>query len=235
MFIPVHAGRREYSGFPTATTTIVAINVLVYAVESYVFLVRGPEAWYDLLKVWGFVPSMVVAQEGLRGLTAFTSMYLHGDPSHIFFNMLFLWVFGPQIEDLTGAWQFFLFYTICGLAGGVLTLVFDAHSMLPHIGASGAIAGVMGSYLFLYPGQRVRTMIFPIPLFPQLPAWVLLVWWLLEQTLVGQVVLRLGANDTGVGIWAHIGGFALGIFAVYLFLRKDVIYNRESMFKLKRG
>ena len=234
MFLPIHAGRREYTGFPTATTTIVAVNILVYAVEIYLYLVRGPDAWYATLKGWGFVPAMAIAHDGLPGLTAFTSMYLHGDPSHILFNMLYLWIFGPQVEDLTGAWPFFLFYTVCGLAGSALTVLLDGGSMLPHIGASSAIAGVLGSYLFLYPGQRVRTMIFPIPLFPQLPAWVLLAWWVIEQAVVGQLVLRLGLNDTGIGIWAHIGGFAMGILAVYLFLRKDVIYNRESVFRLRR-
>lgn len=235
MFVPLNAGRREYTGFPIATTAIVAINVLVYAVEAYLYLALGPDAWYNALKVWGFVPATVVAQEGLRGLTAFTSMYLHGDPSHILFNMLYLWVFGPQVEDLTGSWPFLLFYTLCGLAGCALTLVFDANSVLPHIGASGAIAGVLGAYLFLFPGQKVRTLVFVIiPLFPQLPAWALLAWWVVEQALVGQFVVNAGANATGIGVFAHIGGFAMGVLAIYLFLRKDVIYNRESIFKLRR-
>jgi membrane associated rhomboid family serine protease len=236
MFIPLSAGRREYTGFPAATAIIVAVNLLVYAVEAYLYLGRGPEVWYEALKVWGFVPASVVAQEGLRGLTAFTSMYLHGDPAHIIFNMLYLWVFGPQVEDLTGSLQFFLFYTLCGLGGCALTLLFDAGSTLPHVGASGAIAGVMGSFLFLHPGQRVRTLVFLIiPLFPQLPAWVLLAWWVVEQAAVGQFVATVGVNETGIGVWAHIGGFALGLLAIFLFLRKDVIYNRESVFKLRRG
>jgi membrane associated rhomboid family serine protease len=235
MLIPLNAGRREYTGFPLATTAIVVVNLLVYGVEAYLFLVRGPDVWYDTLTIWGFVPATVVAQEGLRGLTAFTSMYLHGDPSHILFNMLYLWVFGPQIEDLTGSWQFLVFYTLGGLGGCALTLLLDGGSTLPHVGASGAIAGVMGSYLFLYPGQRVRTLVFLIiPLFPQLPAWALLAWWVLEQAVVGQFIVNTGINETGIGVWAHIGGFALGVLAVYLFLRKEVIYNRESVFRLRR-
>jgi len=235
MLIPVNTGRREYTGFPMATLVIVIINVLVYALETLVFFTRGPEAWYDMLTVWGFVPAAVVAGEGLRGLSAFTSMFLHGDPAHILFNMLYLAMFGPQIEDLTGSWRFFLFFTLAGLGGSLLTLLLDSQSALPHVGASGAIAGVLGSFLFLHPGQRVRTLILPLPFLPQLPAWVLLVWWVLEQAVVGQFILRSGVNETGIGVWAHIGGFVVGLAVVYLFLRKDVIYNRESIFKFRRG
>jgi membrane associated rhomboid family serine protease len=235
MFIPIYAGRREYTGRPFGTIFIVAVNLLVYAWEAYLYLAVSPEAWFDALKVWGFVPAALLDYEGLRGLTAFTSMYLHGDPSHIFFNMLYLWVFGPQVEDLAGSWQYFLFYTLCGLCGSALTLILDPFSDLPHVGASGAIAGVMGAYLFLYPGQRVRTLVFLIiPLFPQLPAWALLAYWVVEQAAVGQLILYLGENMTGIGIWAHIGGFAAGVMFIYLFLRKEVLFNRESKFRLRR-
>lgn len=236
MFIPLNAGRREYTGFPVATALIVVVNVLVYAWEVYLFFGLGSEAWIAAMRKWGFTPSSVITQEGWRGLTAFTSMYLHGDPGHIFFNMVFLWVFGPQIEDLTGSWQFFLFYTLGGLMGNALTLLFAPQEALPGIGASGAIAGVLGAYLFLYPGQRVRTFVlFIIPLFPRLPAWALLGFWVLEQAIVAQIILLAGQNFTGIGVWTHLGGFVGGVPLVYLFLRKEVVFNRETAFRLRKA
>src|SRR6185436_11252864 len=120
--------------------------------------------------------------------------YLHAGFFHLFFNMLYLLVFGPQIEDLTGSGPFLLFYHLSGLAGNLLTLLLDRHSLIPGIGASGAIAGVMGAYLFLYPGQRVRTFILLliIPLVLPLPAWAVLGFWIVQQIVVGQMILDAG-------------------------------------------
>jgi len=234
MLIPLNAGQRAYTGLPIGTIVIVAINVLVYLVEALVGFESN--AWYKLVLAGGLTPAALIAHQGLGGLTAFTSMYLHGGFFHLFSNMLYLWVFGPQIEDLTGSGPFVLFYTLSGLAGNALTLLLDSHSTVPGIGASGAIAGVLGAYLFLYPGQRVRTLILIIiiPLVIRLPAWLLLGFWIVQQILIGQLILSAGANFTGIGVWAHIGGFVGGLMVIYLFLRKEVLFNRESAFSLSK-
>src|SRR5438067_13719233 len=134
MLIPLSAGRRAYTGFPSGTVLIIGINVLVYLVE--VLIGFESDAWSKMILASGFTPAPLMAHAGLGGLTAFTSMYLHGGFFHLFSNMLYLGVFGPQVEDLTGSWRFLLFYTLSGLAGNILTLLLDPHSAIPGIGAS---------------------------------------------------------------------------------------------------
>jgi membrane associated rhomboid family serine protease len=143
--------------------------------------------------------------------------------------MLFLWVFGPLVEELTGSARFLVFYHLSGLVGAALTLLLDRASPIPHIGASGAVAGVMGAFLLLYPGQRVRTLVFVgIPFWPRLPAWLLLGIWVISQATLGQAVLSAGINYSGIGVWAHLGGFAGGLALVMLFIRPDVLFNRRA-------
>ncbi|MCI0556934.1 MAG: rhomboid family intramembrane serine protease, partial [Nitrososphaera sp.] len=123
-----------------------------------------------------------------------------------------------------------------GLMGSALTLLLDAQSLIPGIGASGAIAGVMGAFLLLYPSRRVRTLVFLLLVFViNIPAWILLGWWILQQAVLGQFVLNYGENLTGIGVWAHIGGFIGGIVLVWLFLRQEVMFNRESVMMTGRG
>ncbi len=229
MFLPLSAGRRAYPGLPWATLAILLVNGAAFAWEAWLLLGGGGSALPTFIQVWGFTPQAVLAQQGGRALTAFTSMYLHGSPGHIFFNLLFLWVFAPLVEELTGAWRFLAFYHLTGLLGAALTLLLDGSSASPHIGASGAVAGVLGAFLLLYPGQRVRTLIFiGLPLWPRLPAWLLLGAWLVDQAALGQMVLNVGGNYTGIGVWAHLGGFAGGLALVTLFLRPDVLFNRRG-------
>lgn len=236
MFIPLNAGKRVYTNFPAGTLFIIVLNLLVFGWEMALWFGPDIEALQNAVYAWGFTPAPLLAHQGARGLTAFTSMYLHGGLGHIFFNLLFLWVFGPAVEDLTGSLSFLLFYTLSGLAGNLLTLILDPRSPIPGIGASGAIAGVMGAFLFLYPGQRIRTFIFIlIPLFPRLPAWLLLTLWLAQQVFYGQMILEAGVNFTGIGVWAHVGGFLGGLMFVYLCLRKEVMFARESVVQLNRS
>jgi membrane associated rhomboid family serine protease len=230
MFIPLSAGKRMYGTLPWATMVIVALNLLAFIWEAWLWGTQGRAGLaFGAFWPWGFVPGWVLQQEGKRALTAFTSMYLHADPGHIFFNMLFLWVFGPLVEDLMGAARFFVFYHLAGLVGAALTLLLDA-STIPNIGASGAVAGVMGAFLLLYPGQRVRTLLLiPIPLWPRLPAWIVLGGWILNQAALGQAVLELGYNDTGIGVWAHLGGFVGGLALASLMLKPHVVFNRQGV------
>jgi membrane associated rhomboid family serine protease len=230
MFLPLSAGQRTFPGRAWAAITIVLVNLLAFAWEVWLRFGLDGSALPRMIEVWGFTPWLVSQGMGERALTALSSMYLHGGPSHIFFNMLFLWVFAPPIEELTGSARFFLFYTLAGLLGAALTLLLDGNSLSPHIGASGAVAGVMGAFLLLYPGRRVRTLVFiGIPFWPRLPAWLLLGAWVVQEAIAGQAVLDAGVNFTGVGVWAHLGGFAGGLALVTLFLRPDVMFNRRGL------
>jgi membrane associated rhomboid family serine protease len=147
-----------------------------------------------------------------------TSMFLHGGWMHLLGNMWFLWLFGNNIEDSMTRPRFVLFYLLCGLAAALLQVFTDPSSAVPMIGASGAISGVMGAYLILYPNVRVYTLL-PLGFFSTtyaLPAWVMLIYWAVLQLVGG-----LGATEGGVAFWAHVGGFLAGIALVKLFARRD--------------
>jgi membrane associated rhomboid family serine protease len=150
-------------------------------------------------------------------LTLFTSMFVHGGFLHIGGNMLFLWVFGDNVEDGMGHLKFLLFYVLCGLAAGWAQILVDPASTTPGLGASGAIAGVLAAYLLLYPGQPVRTLVFlGLPWFVDLPAFLLIAYWFVIQFLNGLSVLSLRPQG-GVAYWAHIGGFLAGLLLARLF------------------
>lgn len=228
MLIPLSAGRRAYPGLPWGTLLLIALNVLVFAGEAWLRFGVGGPALEALVSTWGFTPGLASTGSGAGALTALTSMFLHGGPSHIFFNLIFLWAFAPRVEEVTGTARFLLFYTVAGLLGALLTLILDPASLSPHIGASGAVAGVMGAFLLLYPGQRVRTLVFVgLPFWPRLPAWLLLGAWVLQEAVLGQAVLDAGVNFTGVGVWAHLGGFAGGLALITFCVRPDVLFNRR--------
>ncbi|MBL8056738.1 MAG: rhomboid family intramembrane serine protease [Anaerolineales bacterium] len=229
MFIPLSAGKRSYPGQPWATIGIILLNLLAFAWEVWLAFGVGDGAFMAWVRAWGFTPGLLTRGVGGRALTALSSMYLHSGPSHIFFNMLYLWAFAPLLEELTGSVRFFVFYTLCGLLGAALTLLLDGNSLIPGIGASGAVAGVMGAFLLLYPGQRVRTLVFiGLPFWPRLPAWILLGLWIVQQAILGQAVLEAGFNFSGIGVWAHLGGFGGGLVLATVFLRPDVMFNRRA-------
>ena len=157
--------------------------------------------------------------------TMFTSMFIHGDWMHFGFNMLFLWVFGDNVEDRFGHFKYLLFYLAAGVAAVWLQVVIDTSSQIPTIGASGAIAGVLGAYLFLYPLSRIRTaVIFLFIYFIRIPAFLLLGFWFLLQFFGGIGSLGPSSQTGGVAYWAHIGGFIFGAVVVILYL----IVNRQS-------
>ncbi len=151
-------------------------------------------------------------------LTLFTSLFLHDGFLHIGGNMLFLWVFGDNVEDGLGHLKFLLFYVVCGLAAGWAQLLVDPASIVPSLGASGAIAGVLAAYLLLYPGQPVRTVILflIVPFIVSLPAFLLILYWFGIQFVNGLSVLSLRPQG-GIAYWAHIGGFLAGLVLVRFF------------------
>jgi membrane associated rhomboid family serine protease len=158
-----------------------------------------------------------------------THMFLHGSWMHLLGNMWFLWLFGNNIEDSMTRPRFVAFYLVCGLAAALLQIVASSDSLAPMIGASGAISGVMGAYLVLYPRVRVFTLV-PLGFFittMALPAWVMLIYWFFLQFIGGLAHIGAGPGG-GVAFWAHVGGFAAGIVLIRLFVRPDHLLARRA-------
>ncbi len=153
-------------------------------------------------------------------------MFLHSGFMHIAGNMLFLWIFGDNVEDYFGHFPYLLFYLVCGIGSGITHIIFNFHSNLPALGASGAISGVMGAYIILFPRARVLTLVFIF--FIPIPAFIILGYWFLLQFLAG--VSSVGVSATGgVAWWAHIGGFLLGMLITALTLgdrKQSVSYSQ---------
>jgi membrane associated rhomboid family serine protease len=158
-----------------------------------------------------------------------TSMFLHGSWMHLLGNMWFLWLFGNNIEDSMTRSRFLIFYVLCGLAAALFQVAADPESIVPMVGASGAISGVMGAYLVLYPRVRVFTLV-PLGFMltsMALPAWAMLLYWAAIQLLSG--VSTIGSeSEGGVAFWAHIGGFVAGVVLVLLFRRRDRVAQHQA-------
>ena len=163
----------------------------------------------------------VIDNEAINRLTPLTSMFLHGGWGHIIGNCLFLWVFGNNVEDSMGRFRFVIFYVLCGLVAAGAHVLIDPGSPVPTVGASGAISGVLGAYLVLYPRVRVKLLfpIFIILTFISLPAWVVLIYWFVLQVITGlpQLMALRPEISGGVAVWAHIGGFVAGVVLIKLF------------------
>ncbi len=161
---------------------------------------------------------------GRQWTHVFTSMFLHGSWMHIIFNMWFLWIFGNNVEDSTGRLRFVVFYLLCGIGAAAAQVASDPASAAPMVGASGAIGGVMGAYVVLYPRVRVYTLV-PIGFFLTtiaLPAWAMLGYW-----MVLQIVPALLGAEGGTAVWAHVGGFLVGAGLIRLFARSEYIAARR--------
>lgn len=169
-----------------------------------------------------------VTDPGLQVSHLLTSMFLHGSWMHILGNMWFLWLFGNNIEDSMGRLRFIVFYLLSGLAAAIGQVLTDPSSAIPMVGASGAISGVMGGYLVLYPNVRVFTFV-PIGFFitsMALPAWVMLGYWFLIQFVSG--LATFGGGMGGVAFWAHVGGFVAGVILIKPFTRADYMAAHRS-------
>jgi membrane associated rhomboid family serine protease len=206
--------------FPLVTISLVVINVVIFLFEA----LMGSAA-EDLVYTFGVVPARLTSswQNPFVLATLFSSMYFHGGWAHLIGNMWYLWIFGDNIEDRMGRVRFFIFYTLCGLVAGLLQVFAAPRSTVPMIGASGAIAGVLGAYLLLYPRARVSTVV-PVFYFIRiiwLPAVIVLGGWFLVQLLNGLATLNLEMQTGGVAWWAHIGGFAAGMLLVNVFKQRS--------------
>jgi membrane associated rhomboid family serine protease len=211
--------------FPIVTVIFIAINVIVYFVFEQGLWGLG-QTGNEVVVEYGAIPSEITNGETLPGpgdqapfwVTIFTSMFLHGSLLHLGGNMLFLWIFGNNIEDSMGRLTFVVFYLLGGLAALGLQVAMDPNSVVPTIGASGAIAGVLGAYARLYPRARVVTIIIIIIFFTivTLPALLVLGLWFLLQ-LLPAFSEPFGSTGGGVAYFAHIGGFLFGVLAIKLF------------------
>jgi membrane associated rhomboid family serine protease len=220
--------------FPVVTVTLIAVNVLAYFFwQQGGFSLGSPtgEHYPCNLVDYAQIPYEIThpgEQVGAQGcpaptaptwLTLFTSMFMHGGLLHLGGNMLFLWIFGNNVEDSMGPLKFLAFYLVSGLAATGLQVAMDPGSTVPSLGASGAIAGVLGGYLLLFPRARVITLIFIIffVTIVELPAIWILGFWFVEQVLFGYFDLNSAGVGGGVAYFAHIGGFVFGLLAIRLF------------------
>jgi membrane associated rhomboid family serine protease len=204
---------------PSRTTPAVTISVIALNAVLFLYQVSlGPRV-EEFVLYWGLVPA------AFSWVTVFTSMFLHGGLLHFAGNMLYLWIFGDNVEDRMGHGRFLVFYLLCGAAAALTQTVTDPESVIPMVGASGAIAGVMGAYFVLYPHSRILTLV-PIFFFIQLievPAIFFLGLWFVMQFLSGVGSIASATREPGGGIafWAHVAGFVTGIGAVVLFRRPE--------------
>jgi membrane associated rhomboid family serine protease len=199
---------------PVVTIAVITINVLVFLYE--LSLGRAVDAF---TLYWGLVPA------AFSWVTVLTSMFLHGGFLHIAGNMLYLWIFGDNVEDRMGHGRFLVFYLLCGVAAALAQTITAPDSVIPMVGASGAIAGVMGAYFVLYPKSRIVTLI-PIFFFFQVievPAILFLGIWFLMQFVsgLGSIVSVTGGSTGGVAFWAHVAGFVAGLSGVVVFRRPE--------------
>ena len=194
---------------PYVTWALMAINIVIFL--SYWPVLFEPAREAMLFYEWGAVPREVHYDGEYHSL--FTSMFLHGNFLHLAGNMLFLWIFGDNLEDTLGHVGFLIFYLLCGLAAGGAQVLADPWSNIPMVGASGAIAGIMGGYLLLFPKARVDVIVIFIiffKIFP-LPAWIMLGVWFGFQLVMGVAV---DTDLGGVAYWAHAGGFIAGMILI---------------------
>ena len=199
---------------PYITITIIALNALAWLFE----LSLPHEVLNEFIRVYGVVPAAFSAP------TLITSMFLHGSWSHVLGNMWYLWIFGDNVEDRVGHGRFIVFYLLCGMTAALGQIAVGPHSTLPTIGASGAIAGVMGAYFVLYPRSRVLTLIPWIFLqIVELPAIVLLGFWFVMQLFsAGTIAMTTSSSGGGVAFAAHVVGFLAGMGGVFLFKKRTL-------------
>jgi rhomboid family protein len=198
---------------PFVTLTIILLNAAAWVLE----LSMTPRELNQFLIVYGVVPA------AFSPITLFTSMFLHGGWWHIIGNMWYLWIFGDNVEDRFGHGRFIIFYLLCGMTAAFGQIIMEPTSLVPTIGASGAIAGVMGAYFVLFPRSRVLTLI-PIFLFDviEVPAIFLLGFWFLMQLFnAGAVAVTAGTGGGGVAFAAHVAGFLVGMVGVLVFRKRE--------------
>ncbi len=226
--IPLRDDQHRFST-PFLNYFLIGLNLLIYLFEATL----DPRSLQRLLLHLGVVPAHLTALvTGTRHLdpvavvlTIFTSMFLHGSWLHVIGNMWFLWIFGDNVEDYLGHFNYLLFYLLSGVAAALAQVLLTPNSVVPTIGASGAIAGVLGAYFVLYPRARVLTWFFVF--FIHIPAWIVLGYWFVIQFLSGAAtsLAYAGNSSGGIAFWAHVGGFIAGIVMIKIFPERPRHYR----------
>lgn len=196
---------------PFVTYSIIGMNVLIFLYQLFLAM-SGSEAEVSFIYLFGLIPAQ------FHIINLFTSMFLHGGIAHLLGNVWFLWIFGDNVESALGHVRYALFYILCGLAAGLAQVLFNIDSMIPMVGASGAIAGVLGAYLIRYPHAQVHVFVFIFFFFTtiRVPAIIVLGIWFLTQLTNGLGTLNLDTTG-GVAWFAHIGGFIAGVGFNFIF------------------
>ncbi len=227
---------------PITTWFIILANAFVFLLE----LMLPENALKECFYLFGIVPARFTHPEWatLVGLPIddfwplLTSMFLHGGWLHIIGNMWTLWIFGDNVEDRMGHFRFLIFYLLCGFAAGIVHIYTNANSTIPTVGASGAIAGVMGAYFYLFPRARVVVMIpvFIFPFFFEMPAVLYLGVWALTQVFSGTLALATSSEVGGIAWWAHVGGFVTGMLLQLIFVKRGDYRPRfRDEYGIERG
>ena len=208
---------------PVVTYAIIAINVLVFIQQ----LALSPEELHHFFAHYGVVPARLQLSD------LFTSMFLHGGFMHLIGNLWFLWIYGDNVEDVLGRVKYLAFYLTGGIAGSLLQIAADPNTTIPNIGASGAIAAVMGAYLLKFPHARVLTL---IPLFivfftRELPAYIILIYWFILQFFSGVGTLAESSTGAtgGIAFFAHVGGFVMGMLLIKVLPSREAYWRRPEL------
>jgi membrane associated rhomboid family serine protease len=230
--IPIRDDAPRYST-PYVNYCLVALNVLVFIFE----LLLPSAQRNQLMYLYGFIPAHITrflagphvhASAETAFVPILTAMFLHASWLHVISNMWFLWIFGDNVEDYLGHFRYLVFYLASGIGAALLHTILNATSHVPSIGASGAIAGVMGAYLVLFPSARVLTLVFfGFIFFVHLPAWLILGYWFVLQFLSGAATAIVSSQQTsgGIAFWAHVGGFITGIALIKMFPNRPRRYQ----------
>ena len=216
------------NSFPFINTILIVVNILIFIYEFSL----GKE-FNKFIYNFGLIPASVTSIEnfGFNNNISpfFTSMFLHGGWFHLIGNMLFLYIFGDNVEDKMGHLKYLIFYLICGIAAAILQIITNLDSIIPMVGASGAISGVLGAYLLFFPNSKILTIV-PIFIFIQLmrvPAKVFIIIWFFVQFLSGLGTLGASSSGGGIAFWAHIGGFIAGVIFANQFAGK-ISYRQNN-------
>ena len=204
--LPVGDDNRSRKTFPIVTLALIAMNVLFFFVEM-----SGGEAF---IMRWAFIPARFVENPVANFITLFTAMFMHAGWLHLGGNMLYLWIFGDNVEDRFGHVMYAIFYIVCGLAATFTQLAFSLGSNIPNLGASGAVAGVLGAYLLLFPQQRVKVLVGRVLTLQS--ALVVIGFWFVLQLFNGVASVTAASDTGGVAYMAHVGGFVAGFALAFL-------------------
>lgn len=207
--MPIGDDNQGRQTIPIVTYVFMMANILVFFGELSV--------GETFIEKWAFTPKSFALDPIVQFPTLFTSMFMHGGWSHLIGNMVYLWIFGDNVEDYFGKFPYFIFYLVCGVSASLLEFIINPHSPIPHLGASGAIAGVLGAYIFQRPQGEIKVLV--AGGLTRLPALIVIGFWFILQFFSGMGALA-GASEDGIAYMAHVGGFISGLaiaFAVSLF------------------